>query len=188
LLDIITGPCSFNFEDEIVNNINSKRIDFDEFKEENPIHSLDKKIPEIIIPIESSSSESDIKIERKKIFLPIYPKRVTIFTKAENKFEFIKINSAKEFINKKRRRNKEDDIRRMIGRRFFNDVLLNLINAILKNAGCKNIFEKFQQDVIYYLVKKFNKNVFEYDTNFYIEQYIYYNYHFIDNFLDKNYT
>ena len=24
--------------------------------------------------------------------------------------------------------------------------------------------------------------------NFYIEQYIYYNYHFIDNFLDKNYT
>ena len=266
LLDIITGPCSFNFEDEIVNNINSKRIDFDEFKEENPIHSLDKKIPEIIIPIESSSSESDIKIERKKIFLPIYPKRVTIFTKAENKFEFIKINSAKEFINKKRRRNKEDDIRRMIGRRFFNDVLLNLINAILKNAGCKNIFEKFQQDVIYYLVKKYNKNVLDmslediftkkelyneynlekynhnlklinkiksdefidirertqidrilnmryYDLfkeylasnefieeinrlksnnkkfdNFYIEQYIYYNYHFIDNFLDKNYT
>ena len=266
LLDIITGPCSFNFEDEIVNNINSKRIDFDEFKEENPIHSLDKKIPEIIIPIESSSSESDIKIERKKIFLPIYPKRVTIFTKAENKFEFIKINSAKEFINKKRRRNKEDDIRRMIGRRFFNDVLLNLINAILKNAGCKNIFEKFQQDVIYYLVKKYNKNVLDmslediftkkelyneynlekynhnlklinkiksdefidirestqidrilnmryYDLfkeylasnefieeinrlksnnkkfdNFYIEQYIYYNYHFIDNFLDKNYS
>ena len=266
LLDIITGPCSFNFEDEIVNNINSKRIDFDEFKEENPIHSLDKKIPEIIIPIESSSSASDIKIERKKIFLPIYPKRVTIFTKAENKFEFIKINSAKEFINKKRRRNKEDDIRRMIGRRFFNDVLLNLINAILKNAGCKNIFEKFQQDVIYYLVKKYNKNVLDmslediftkkelyneynlekynhnlklinkiksdefidirestqidrilnmryYDLfkeylasnefieeinrlksnnkkfdNFYIDQYIYYNYHFIDNFLDKNYS
>ena len=266
MLDIITGPCSFNFEDEIVNNINSKRIDFDEFKEENPIHSLDKKIPEIIIPIESSSSASDIKIERKKIFLPIYPKRVTIFTKAENKFEFIKINSAKEFINKKRRRNKEDDIRRMIGRRFFNDVLLNLINAILKNAGCKNIFEKFQQDVIYYLVKKYNKNVLDmslediftkkelyneynlekynhnlklinkiksdefidirestqidrilnmryYDLfkeylasnefieeinrlksnnkkfdNFYIEQYIYYNYHFIDNFLDKNYS
>ena len=24
--------------------------------------------------------------------------------------------------------------------------------------------------------------------NIYIEQYIYYNYHFIDNFLDKNYT
>ena len=24
--------------------------------------------------------------------------------------------------------------------------------------------------------------------NFYIEQYIYYNYHFIDNFLDKNYS
>ena len=266
MLDIITGPCSFNFEDEIVNDKNSKRIGLDESKEENQIYSLNKKIPELIIPIRSSSSESNIKIERKKIILPIYPKRVTIFTKAENKFEFIKINSAKEFINKKRRRNKEDDIRRMIGRRFFNDVLLNLINAILKNAGCKNIFEKFQQDMIYYLVKKYNKNVLDmslediftkkelyneynlekynhnlklinkiksdefidirestqidrilnmryYDLfkeylasnefieeinrlksnnkkfdNFYIEQYIYYNYHFIDNFLDKNYS
>ena len=37
-------------------------------------------------------------------------------------------------MDKKRRRNKEDDIRRMIGRRFFNDVLLNLINGILKKA------------------------------------------------------
>ena len=49
----------------------------------------------------------------------------------------------------------------MIGRRFFNDVLLNLINAILKKAGCINLFEKFQQDVIYHLVKKFNKNVLD---------------------------
>ena len=61
--------------------------------------------------------------------MTIYPKRVTIFKKAENKLGFIKINSEDELINKKRRRNKEDDIRRMIGRRFFNDVLLNLINA-----------------------------------------------------------
>ena len=86
MLDIITGPCSFNFEEEIVNDKNSKRIGLDESKEENQIHSLNKKIPELIIPIRSSSSESNIKIERKKIFLPIYPKRVTIFTKAENKF------------------------------------------------------------------------------------------------------
>ena len=55
MLDIITGPCSFNFEDEIVNNINSKRIGLDESKEENQIHSLNKKIPELIIPIRSSS-------------------------------------------------------------------------------------------------------------------------------------
>ena len=77
--------------------------------------------------------------------MTIYPKRVTIFSKAENKFEIIKINSSEKFINKKRRRNKEDDIRRMIGRRFFNDVLLNSINAILKKVGYKNTFEKFQQ-------------------------------------------
>ena len=265
----IIGPYSFNFKDEIENDINSNCIELDESKEDNPnipINSLDKRIPEVVIPIESSSSKSNIKVEKNKIFSTVYPKRVTIFTKAENKFEFLKINSEEKFINKKRRRNKEDDIRRMIGRRFFNDVLLNSINTILKKVGCKNTFEKFQQDVIYYLVKKYNKKVLDmtleeiftkkelynennlekynhnlklinqiksdefvdireitqidvilnkryYDLfkeyltsnefieeinrlknnnkkfdNFYIEQYIYYNYHFIDNFLKKNYT
>ena len=265
LLDNIIGPCSFNAEDKIVNEINSKNLELEELNEEEqniPINSLSQKIPDIIIPIESSSSKLNQKIEKNKIFMTIYPKRVTIFSKAENKFEIIKINSSEKFINKKRRRNKEDDIRRMIGRRFFNDVLLNSINAILKKVGYKNTFEKFQQDVIYYLVKKYNKRVLDmtleeiftkkelynennlekynhnlklinhefvdireisqidvilnmryYDLfkeylasnefieeinrlksnnkkfdNFYIEQYIYYNYHFIDNFLDKNYT
>ena len=266
-LDGIIGPYSFNFKEEIDNDITSNSIELDESKEHNPnlpINSLDNRIPELVIPIESSSSKSNIRVEKNKIFLTVYPRRVTIFTKAENKLEFLKISSEEKFMNKKRRRNKEDDIRRMIGRRFFNDVLLNLINAKLKKVGCINIFEKFQQDVIYYLVKKYNKNVLEmtlediftkkelynvnnlekfnhnlklinqikseeffdirentqidlilniryYDLfkeylvsnefieeinrlksnnkkfdNFYIDQYIYYNYHFIDNFLDKN--
>ena len=268
-LDNAIGPCSFTLKDKIVSEINSSSLELEELNEEDrniPINSLSQKIPEIIIPIESSSSKSNPKIEKNKIFMTIYPKRVTIFSKAENKFEFIKINSSEKFINKKRRRNKEDDIRRMIGRRFFNDVLLNSINAILKKVGCKNIFEKFQQDAIYYLVKKYNKkaldmtlediftkkelynenNLEKYNHNlklinkiksdeffdirestqidvilnmryydlfkeyiasnefieeinrlksnnkkfdsFYIEQYIYYNYHFIDNILDKNYN
>ena len=266
IIDDKIKPYSFNYENERINGINSNGFELDELKKENHIDSLDIRIPEIIIPIESSFPKSNTKIEKNKIFSIVYPKRVTIFTKAENKFEFIKINNCEKFINKKRRRNKEDDIRRMIGRRFFNDVLLNLINSILKKAGCINLFEKFQQDVIYHLVKKFNKNVLDmtlediftkkelynennlekynhnlklirkiksdefidirestqinillnmryYDLfkqyltsnefieeinrlksnnkkfdNFYIEQYIYYNYHFIDNFLDKNYT
>ena len=45
----------------------------------------------------------------------------------------------------------------MIGRRFFNDILLNLINALLKEFGSIIIFEKIQQDAIYDLVKKNNK-------------------------------
>ena len=66
-------------------------------------------------------------------------------------------NINNELIGNKRRRNKEDDIRRMIGGRFFNDILLNLINALLKEFGSIIIFEKIQQDVIYDLVKKDNK-------------------------------
>ena len=267
IIESIIEPFSFNFNDEINNDINISSIELEESNEDDqniPINVLNKRVSDITIPIKSSSSGLNTKIERTKIFSPVYPKKVTIFTKPEREFEFIKIKTEEEFLNKKRRRNKEDDIRRMIGRRFFNDVLLNLINAILKKAGCINVFEKFQQDVVYYLVKKFNKpvlnmtlediftkkelyndnNLEKYNhnlklinqiksdefndireitqidkilnmryndlfkeylaskefieeinrlkgnnkkfDNFYIEQYIYYNYNFIDNFLDKN--
>ena len=268
IIESIIEPFSFNFNDEINNDINISSIELEESNEDDqniPINVLNKRVSDITIPIKSSSSGLNTKIERTKIFSTVYPKKVTIFTKPEREFEFIKIKTEEKFLNKKRRRNKEDDIRRMIGRRFFNDVLLNLINAILKKAGCINVFEKFQQDVVYYLVKKFNKpvlnmtlediftkkelyndnNLEKYNhnlklinqikldefndireitqidkilnmryndlfkeylaskefieeinrlkgnnkkfDNFYIEQYIYYNYNFIDNFLDKNY-
>ena len=268
IINSIIEPFSFNFNDEINNDINISSIELEESNEDDqniPINVLNKRVSDITIPIKSSSSGLNTKIERTKIFSTVYPKKVTIFTKPEREFKFIKIKTEEEFLNKKRRRNKEDDIRRMIGRRFFNDVLLNLINAILKKAGCINVFEKFQQDVVYYLVKKFNKpvlnmtlediftkkelynnnNLEKYNhnlklinqiksdefndireitqidkilnmryndlfkeylaskefieeinrlkgnnkkfDNFYIEQYIYYNYNFIDNFLDKNY-
>ena len=49
----------------------------------------------------------------------------------------------------------------MIGRRFFNDIILNLINEILKNAGSIISFEKIQQDVVYDLVKKNNKKLLD---------------------------
>jgi len=158
----IIGPYFNKLKVGIIKDINASSINLDESKEETPNvlnNSLSQSISCVDIPIESSSFECNNKTNNKKIFLTIYPKRVTIFKKAENKLGFIKINSEDELINKKRRRNKEDDIRRMIGRRFFNDVLLNLINAILKKVGSINLFEKFQQDVIYYLVKKYNKKV-----------------------------
>ena len=162
IINSIIEPFSCNFNDEINNDINISSIELEESNEDDqniPINVLNKRVSDITIPIKSSSSGLNTKIERTKIFSTVYPKKVTIFTKPEREFEFIKIKNEEEFLNKKRRRNKEDDIRRMIGRRFFNDVLLNLINAILKKAGCINVFEKFQQDVVYYLVKKFNKPV-----------------------------
>ena len=128
----IIGPYFNKLKEGIIKDINTSSINLDESKEDTPNvlnNSLSQNISYVDIPIESSSFECNNKTKNKKIFLTIYPKRVTIFKKAENKLGFIKINSEDELINKKRRRNKEDDIRRMIGRRFFNDVLLNLINA-----------------------------------------------------------
>ena len=49
----------------------------------------------------------------------------------------------------------------MIGRRFFNDILLNLINDLLKESGSIIRFEKIQQDVVYDLVKKNNKKLLD---------------------------
>ena len=100
-------------------------------------------------------------INQKKIFTTVYPKKISLFSKAKGEFVFPGLKQEDKLIGNKRRRNKEDDIRRMIGRRFFNDIILNLINEILKNAGCIISFEKIQQDVVYDLVKKNNKKLLD---------------------------
>ena len=84
---------------------------------------------------------------------------MSLFTNSKIEFDILELNKEIEFVGNKRRRNKEDDIRRMIGRRFFNDIILKLINAILGKAGSLIIFEKIQQDVVYDLVKKSNKKM-----------------------------
>ena len=116
--------------------------------------------PKIIIPKESSAKKKTM-INQKKIFTTVYPKKISLFTKAKGEFVFPGLKQEDKLIGNKRRRNKEDDIRRMIGRRFFNDIVLNLINDILKNEGCIISFEKIQQDVVYDLVKKNNKKLLD---------------------------
>ena len=116
--------------------------------------------PKIIIPNESSKKKKTM-INQKKIFTTVYPKKISLFSKAKGEFVFPGLKQEDKLIGNKRRRNKEDDIRRMIGRRFFNDIVLNLINEILKNAGSIISFEKIQQDVVYDLVKKNNKKLLD---------------------------
>ena len=136
---------------------NTKKIDKN-FNQNALIKNL-----EYANPYNYSSSEQNpeigIKKKIKTIFFVIYPKKYSLFTKVNIKEELAEVNEKLEFINKKRRRNKEDDIRRMIGRRFFNDILYNKINDILIKEGSKLIFEKLQQDLIYDLVKKSNKHL-----------------------------
>ena len=112
-------------------------------------------------------------INQKKIFITVYPKKISLFSKAKGEFVFPGLKQEDKLIGNKRRRNKEDDIRRMIGRRFFNDIVLNLINEILKNAGSIISFEKIQQDVVYDLVKK-TKKIIRYvlGTNFFEKGFI----------------
>ena len=84
-------------------------------------------------------------INQKKIFITVYPKKISLFTKAREEFVFPDLKEENKLIGNKRWRNKEDDIRPMIGRRFFNDIVLNLINEILKNAGSISLEQIFSK-------------------------------------------
>ena len=144
-------------EDKVKNNINLEESKEQKISQDMINNSINN---DIIIAIDSLP-EQNKSIKAKKIFLTIYPKKVSLFTKAKTEINFLTEKANNELIGNKRRRNKEDDIRRMIGRRFFNDILLNLINDLLKEYGSIILFEKIQQDVVYDLVKKNNKKLLD---------------------------
>ena len=144
-------------DDEINNIIEHGEPENPKMNKDILNNSPNKKISVVIDSSEGMNKQK----KSKKIFLTVYPKKISLFTKTKEKINISLQKMDKELIGKKRRRNKEDDIRRMIGRRFFNDILLNLINDLLKEAGSKIIFEKIQQDVVYDLVKKNNKKLLD---------------------------
>ena len=144
-------------DDEINNIIEHGEPENQKMNKDILNNSPNKKISVVIDSSEGMNKQK----KSKKIFLTVYPKKISLFTKTKEKINISLQKMDKELIGKKRRRNKEDDIRRMIGRRFFNDILLNLINDLLKEAGSKIIFEKIQQDVVYDLVKKNNKKLLD---------------------------
>ena len=149
---------SYDPEDEFSNIIDLDESD--KFDQNLNINSINQKYTDLVVTANSNSiSELKTKINPKKTFAVVYPRKMSLFTNSKIEFDILELNKEIEFVWNKRRRNKEDDIRRMIGRRFFNDIILKLINAILGKAGSLIIFEKIQQDVVYDLVKKSNKKM-----------------------------
>ena len=131
-------------KDEINNGIikdlfNKNQDFFNKYLEQN-----------IIIPNESSTKKKTM-INQNKIFTTVYPKKISLFSKAKGEFVFPGFKQEDKLIGNKRRRNKEDDIRRMIGRRFFNDIVLNLINSKLKNAGRISLEQIFSKKDLLFL-------------------------------------
>ena len=132
---------------EVKNEINNSIIP--ELSKKNQDFFNNYLEPKIIIPNESSTKKNWDK--SKKIFITVYPKKISLFTKAKEEFVFPGLKQEDKLIGNKRRRNKEDDIRRMIGRRFFNDIVLNLINEILKNAGSISLEQIFSKKDLLFL-------------------------------------
>ena len=141
------------------NNLFRNKKEFDIIFNKNTMFENDVADKHYNYTLSDSGADHKIKKKVRKVFFVIYPKRFSLFNKANVEEQLIYIKEKSEFIKKKRRRNKEDDVRRMIGRRFFNDVLYNKINDLLVKEGSKYIFEKLQQDLVYDLVKKCNKHL-----------------------------
>ena len=141
------------------NNLFHNKKEFDIIFNKNTMFENDVADKHYNYTLSDSGSDHKIKKKVRKVFFVIYPKRFSLFNKANVADKLIYIKEKSEFIKKKRRRNKEDDVRRMIGRRFFNDVLYNKINDLLVKEGSKYTFEKLQQDLVYDLVKKCNKHL-----------------------------
>ena len=102
--------------------------------------------------------------EKKAVFEVVYPKRGTLFNIIENNFQE---DSNKCFLRRKRmpdgRSSKDrlDNIRVRIKRRFFNYALLEKLNENLKRIGSKKYFQKFSQHLVSDVDRKRNKKIFE---------------------------
>jgi len=59
--------------------------------------------PKIIIPKESSAKKKTM-INQKKIFTTVYPKKISLFTKAKEEFVFPDLKQENKLIGNKRRR------------------------------------------------------------------------------------
>ena len=82
----IIGSYFNKLKEGIIKDINTSGKNLDESKEDTPNvlnNSLSQSISCLDIPIESSSFKCSNKTKNKKIFLTVYPKRVTTFKKAE---------------------------------------------------------------------------------------------------------
>jgi hypothetical protein len=91
-----------------------------------------------------------------KIFEVIYPKKGSLFTIIENDLsaEVEKFCQKKRYLEKRRRFENHDNIRKKIKRAFFNKGIIEKMNTILKNNGSDSIFEKFQQHFVSNVTKK----------------------------------
>ena len=131
-------------KDEINNGIikdlfNKNQDFFNKYLEQN-----------IVFPNESSAKKKLWEIKKRYLQLYIL-KKYLYFQKLKGEFIFPWLKQEDKLIGNKRRRNKEDDIRRMIGRIFFNDIVLNLINSKLKNAGCISLEQIFSKKDLLFL-------------------------------------
>ena len=105
--------------------------------------------------------------KRNPKFNLIKPKPLSVFKHSDTNFidNFVidkKINKKRirlTKINKRKRNNYDDNIRRMIKRRFINDALLKALNNILRRFFFSKFFKKLNQKFVADVVIKNNKAI-----------------------------
>ena len=157
--------------DEIDNieNIEKENIKEKEQQNNKVLPIISKNIKKEIKNTSKYSQEIsiiiDLKEDKNPLFNAVYPKKNLLFT--QSKTCFIEGFESNNKYSKKRirctiprnRGDYDDDIRRMIKRRFLNKILLNKINIILRNGGNKHFFARFYQKFASDVAKKRNKEI-----------------------------
>ena len=85
-------------------------------------------------------------------------KKTLLKKRSQNKIFFVNKNEKrKHFINKKKRPNREDNIRKKFARKFLNCYIIKRLNKILVKNKFNLKFKKFQAYIIRYIANKCNK-------------------------------
>ena len=97
---------------------------------------------------------------KKNIFKVEYPDEVSLFTENESNLNTEETEphliKSKEKLSRKYNK---DNIVRKIKREFFNKIIIQKLNAKLKNAGSKLYFTRFPQSFVSNILKKNNKEI-----------------------------
>lgn len=135
---------------------------------QNKLESVSKIVYPSLMPYKvNKTKEENIEINiSDKIFKVIYPDKISLFTDAdsdEKASENTKYNFAKRTKSKKKmkRYKCQDNMRKMIKRRFINTYLKKALNKKLVNAGFHIFFEYLPQSFVGKVIKSKEKELLD---------------------------
>ena len=122
-----------------------------------------KEIENILSPINpnnslsNDSNDSNSLPESTYLFIVTKEETSSLFASSED----IHLLNGKRILGKRQRKDNRDNIYKKIKRNFFNNALINKLNAEFRNARSANYFRKFPQFFDADVTKRRNKEILD---------------------------